>query len=56
MTIELDGRTLALEAIEMVATGGATVAVTPQARERVAAARACVERQFRSGAIIYGVT
>jgi len=54
--IELDGRTLSLEAIEAIAVGGAPVGVTPSARERVAAARACVERQFQSGAVIYGVT
>jgi histidine ammonia-lyase len=55
-SIELDGRTLALETIEAIASGGAAVSVSAEARERVAAARACVERQFESGAIIYGVT
>jgi len=54
--IELDGRSLSLETIEAVAVGGAHVAVAAAARERVAAARACVERQFQSGAVIYGVT
>jgi histidine ammonia-lyase len=56
MTVELDGRTLSLEAIEDVAVRGASVRVAASARERVAAARACVERQFRAGATIYGVT
>jgi histidine ammonia-lyase len=55
-TIELDGRALTLETIETIAVGGAQVGVSAAARERVAAARACVERQFQSGAIIYGVT
>jgi histidine ammonia-lyase len=55
-SIELDGRTLALETIEAIAARGAAVSVSAEARERVAAARACVERQFQSGAIIYGVT
>jgi histidine ammonia-lyase len=55
-SIELDGRTLALETIEAIAVGGTQVSVSQAARERVAAARACVERQFQSGAIIYGVT
>jgi histidine ammonia-lyase len=55
-TIQLDGRSLTLETIEEIAVGGAHVAVTGEARARVAAARACVERQFQSGAIIYGVT
>jgi histidine ammonia-lyase len=55
-TIELDGRRLTLEAIEAVARDGAPVTVADEARRRVEAARDCVERQFRSGAIIYGVT
>ena len=54
--IELDGRSLTLETIEAVAVDGAHVAVAAAARERVAAARASVERQFQSGAVIYGVT
>jgi histidine ammonia-lyase len=54
--IELDGLALSLEAIEAIAVHGATCRVTPQARERVAAARSCVERQFGNGAVIYGVT
>ncbi len=55
-TIELDGRRLTLEAIEAIAHDSAHVAVAEEARRRVEAARDCVERQFRSGAIIYGVT
>ncbi|MEO6990510.1 MAG: histidine ammonia-lyase [Candidatus Baltobacteraceae bacterium] len=54
--VELDGRHVSLEAIEAIAVGGAPVIVTLPARERVAAARATVERQFALGAIIYGVT
>jgi histidine ammonia-lyase len=53
---ELDGRTLSLETIEDIAVRGARVAIAPAARERVAAARDAVDRQFRLGAIIYGVT
>jgi len=53
---ELDGRRLPLETIEAIAVDGAQVTLTTEARERVAAARACVERQFERGAIIYGVT
>src|ERR1700686_1255696 len=52
----LDGRHLSLEQIEAIAVGGAPVVVTAEARERVKAARACVERQFEAGAAIYGVT
>jgi len=55
-TIELDGRRLSLEQIEAIAVNRAPVAVTAEACERVKAARACVERQFEAGAIIYGVT
>jgi histidine ammonia-lyase len=54
--IELDGRHLSLEAIEAIAVDGATCSVTSEARERVVKARSCVERQFQSGAVIYGVT
>jgi len=46
---ELDGRHITLETIE-------DIAIAPAARERVAAARASVERQYALGAIIYGVT
>ncbi|MFY9663317.1 MAG: histidine ammonia-lyase [Candidatus Cybelea sp.] len=53
--IELDGSHLSLEAIEAVA-GGAPVAVSPIARERVTRAREFVDRRFASGEAIYGVT
>jgi len=54
--IELDGTHLSLEDIERIAVGNAPIAVTAAARDRVAAARATVERQFALGAAIYGVT
>jgi len=54
--IELNGRELALENIEAIAVHGARASVSREALGRVEAARACVERQFASGAIIYGVT
>src|SRR5471030_2356155 len=53
---ELDGRELSLEAIEDIAVRGARVSISADARKRVAAARASVERQYALGAIIYGVT
>ena len=56
MSVTLDGEHLSLETIEAVAVGGVRVEVSAEARARVAAARACVERQFDAGAIIYGVT
>ena len=53
---ELDGRHISLDTIEDIAVNGTRVAIAPAARERVAAARAAVERQYRLGAVIYGVT
>ncbi len=53
---ELDGRHISLETIEDIAVRNARVTIAPAARERVAAARAAVERQYELGAIIYGVT
>lgn len=55
MTVQLDGRSLTLEAIEAVAAGE-SVGVTPAAQKRVAAARDFVEREFAGGKAIYGVT
>jgi histidine ammonia-lyase len=55
-TVDLDGKHLSLEAIESIAVGGAQVRVLPEARDRVARARAFVEEQFARGEPIYGVT
>ncbi len=55
MTVQLDGRSLTLEAIEAVAAGE-SVGITPAAQKRVAAARDFVEREFARGKAIYGVT
>jgi histidine ammonia-lyase len=55
-TVELDGRHIALEAVEAVALHGARVAVNARAYERVRAARAVVERWCSSGVPLYGVT
>jgi len=54
--IDLDGTHLSLEDVERIAVDNVPIAVTAAARERVAAARATVERQFALGAAIYGVT
>ena len=54
--IELDGKHLSLEQIRAVAEDGVAVRVTPEARRRVAAARALVDERFASGEAIYGVT
>ncbi|MGB8520883.1 MAG: aromatic amino acid lyase, partial [Candidatus Tumulicola sp.] len=53
--VELDGRSLTLEALE-AAAGGAPVRIGAQARKRVERARAFVEERFASGDAIYGVT
>ncbi len=53
---ELDGQHITLDTIEAIALRGARVTIAPAARERVAAARASVDRQYSLGAIIYGVT
>jgi histidine ammonia-lyase len=47
---------IALETVALVARGGARVALTPQARARLAAGRAVVERLAREGAPVYGLT
>src|SRR5579875_3674432 len=54
--VELDGKTLPLEAIGAIANDGAQVAVAAGARERVAAARRLVDEKFGIGDAIYGVT
>jgi histidine ammonia-lyase len=53
--VELDGQHLTLECVEAIADG-APVRVCAAARERVAKARAFVERRFSDGEAIYGVT
>jgi len=55
-TIQLDGRRLALESIEAIATHGAPVEISADARSRVALARAFVDAKFDQGDAIYGVT
>lgn len=53
--IELDGRSLTLEALEAVADG-ATAFIARAAAERVERARAFVDERFAGGQAIYGVT
>lgn len=55
-TVDLDGKHLSLESIAAIAVDGAPVAVTPEAREKVAHARRFVEEKFDRGDAIYGVT
>lgn len=53
--IELTGGTLSLAEFAAVAAGGEHVVMTAAARERVAAARAVIERSVASGSAVYGV-
>lgn len=53
--IELSGAALSLEEFAAVAAGGEHVVLTGAARERVAAARAVIERSVASGEAVYGV-
>ena len=53
--IELTGGSLTLEEFAAVAAGGEHVVLTAAARERVAAARAVIERSVASGEAVYGV-
>ncbi|MGD9741635.1 MAG: histidine ammonia-lyase [Dongiaceae bacterium] len=47
---------LRLEAIRRVAAGGMAVALAPPARDRMAAARAVVDRHLAEGRAVYGLT
>jgi len=56
-TLELYGDRLRLEDVERVALpGGPVVRLAAEARERVAAARAVVDRAVASGRVVYGLT
>src|ERR1700722_15251705 len=53
--MELDGQPLSLEQIRLVAGGSMDVAITPAARQRVAASQAVVERIVASNETAYGI-
>lgn len=53
--IQIDGRSLRLADIEVVARAGVRVELADEARQRVAASRAVVDRILSSGAVVYGV-
>jgi histidine ammonia-lyase len=56
-TVTLDGRSLALEDVERVATDPATrVALAASAEKAMAASRAFIEAKVASGETVYGVT
>jgi histidine ammonia-lyase len=55
MHILLDGTSLSLDHVQAAAAGAATVEVAPEARERLRAARALVDRIAESGVPTYGI-
>ena len=55
-TVVLDGSPLSVADVVAVARHGASVTMTPRAAERMAPARAVVERIVAEGASVYGVT
>ncbi|HUP18899.1 MAG TPA: histidine ammonia-lyase [Gemmatimonadota bacterium] len=54
--VVVDGRGLTLEDLERVARASAPVALAAEARERMAASRAVVDRALAEDAVVYGVT
>ncbi|CAN5320979.1 histidine ammonia-lyase [soil metagenome] len=52
----LDGRELALDAVEQVAGQGARTSLDVSARERMEVSRRVVERAVEEGRVVYGVT
>lgn len=56
MEVVIDGNSLTVEQVEQVARQRASVAVAPQAYEKVERSRAVVERCVAEGVAVYGVT
>ena len=56
VTVVLDGRSLTVEEVVRVARGGEEVELAPDAPERMAAARAVVERAVERDDLVYGLT
>jgi histidine ammonia-lyase len=54
--ITLDTTALTIEALVRIARDGAPIALSPDARERIDAGRALIDRWVREGRRIYGVT
>lgn len=54
--VEIDGASLRPDSLIEVAARGARVALSPEASERVAQARAFVEKLVKEGRVVYGVT
>jgi histidine ammonia-lyase len=56
LTVVLDGRSLTIDEVVRVARGGEQVELAPEAAERMAAARAVVERAVEREDLVYGLT
>jgi len=54
--VRLDGRSLRLAEVAAIARSGRPVALAPEARERVAACSALLDRMIADGTPIYGIT
>ena len=54
--VVLNGAELTVADVEAVARGGRRAILADDARERVAQARAVIERLVASGEVVYGVT
>ena len=55
-SVNVDGQTLTLDALRLVAEGAASVSLAPAALARMRASRDIIERIVASGAAVYGVT
>jgi len=55
MTVVIDGKSLTIEDVVRVARGGETVALAPEAQERIRACRGLLERKIDAHEIMYGV-
>ncbi|MBM4168672.1 MAG: histidine ammonia-lyase [Ignavibacteria bacterium] len=54
--IDLDGHSLTVEDLTLLARTRKPIALTPEARRRVQASRALVDRWIRNNEVVYGVT
>ncbi|TSI05737.1 histidine ammonia-lyase [Lysinibacillus sp. BW-2-10] len=54
-TIELDGKSLTRQQIELIAQGNTSIKISNESLERVRESRARIEKRLNAGEIIYGV-
>ena len=55
-SVQVDGKSLSLDALRAVAEDGARVTLAPDAKVRMQVSRAIIEKIVASGAAVYGVT